>query len=180
MKGAKVIWYYITEFQRYSVSNEGDVRNNRTDRVLKQSINRGGVVYVSLHLGGKIHVRSVARLVAMEFLEEPVNEAFDTPLHLDNDPWNNHARNLMWRPRWFCHKYKQQFDGRYGDQGITQIRETGEVLPIWDAVMRYGILYRKIVVAMATDEEDRQQPMFSPYHFDIPDVYTISPKNRRI
>lgn len=61
-------WVKIKEFPDYSVSDEGQVRNNRTNRILRGTPNNRGTLTVLLlgEDGGKYR-RSVARLVWAAF-----------------------------------------------------------------------------------------------------------------
>lgn len=111
-------WRPIEDFPGYSVSNFGRVRNDDTDRILALQRNQHGVINVGLVRDGRQYKRSVALLVCQTWLTETM-EAFDTPIHLDGDPGNNHIDNLMWRPRWFAVKYARQFS----DPRIPHIRE---------------------------------------------------------
>lgn len=175
-----MIWRPIEAPRGFSVSNEGQVRIDSRDRVLKQHINTGGTVYVTLY-DGRNHIRSVAKLVARAFLDDPPRPTFDTPIHLDGDPWNNHVFNLMWRPKWFAHKYRSQFTGVHREsRAWVKIRETGEVILAWEAAMRYGLLVGQVIVASSTQDESSKVPLFSPHSFEIPRLHTISAENRSI
>jgi hypothetical protein len=101
-------WRNIRSFPEYSVSSEGRVRNNRTRRILAQSLNQQGIPMVGLTRNGEHYKRGVALLVATAFIPRPKGP-FDTPINLDGDRENNHVINLMWRPRWFAVFYHKQF-----------------------------------------------------------------------
>lgn len=123
-------WKVIPEFPRYSVSNEGRIRNDGTGRIMKCSLNQQRVLNVGLMGGAQKH-RSVPLLVATAFLPrvEAHFVSFDTPICLDANPWNCHVNNLMWRPWWFAVRYKRQ----WADQDI-------------------GILINKQLRNLSTDE----------------------------
>lgn len=101
-------------FAGYSISDLGQVRNDKTDRLIKTSTNQRGIVKVNLveMPGWPPKTVSVARLVATAFLPPPPDDAYDTPVHLDGDYRNVNASNLMWRPRWFAVRYHKQRNGR--------------------------------------------------------------------
>lgn len=99
-------WAPIDGFDNYEVSDDGRVRNSRTDRVLRLQDNGHGVMVAYLRRGGKTIVRSVARLVAEAFLDPAPDDA--SPMHLDFDLTNNRAENLVWKPRWFAIKMTRQ------------------------------------------------------------------------
>lgn len=112
-------WKKIREFPRYSVSNFGRVINNETEHIMTPYENQYRVVFISLSKEGKQHHRSLPLIVASAFVRRPRSpeqrEAFDTPINLDGDRHNNHADNLVWRPRWFAVKYNRQFHHRYNN-----------------------------------------------------------------
>jgi hypothetical protein len=104
------VWRTIYEFPRYSISNEGRVRNDDTGRLMRLSHNQYNILYVGLVSGRRQYKRSVAVLVAEAFLPDyERTEPFDTPIHLNGDKADCRAHNLMWRPFWFAVKYHRQF-----------------------------------------------------------------------
>ena len=74
----------------YSVSDSGEVRNDNTGRILKQSINNGGFYRVTI----KNKHYSVHRLVAIAFVPNPNN--FPNVIFKDSDKENITSRNLQW------------------------------------------------------------------------------------
>lgn len=140
-------WRQVPEFPRYSVSPDGDVRNDETGRILAQSINPQGVPIVGMMLDGKQYKRSVPVLVAELYLEEPEKETFDTPIHMDGNRSNCAVENLQWRPRWFAIFYHQQFHDEH-EGFVVPIRndDTGEEFPnSWEAALHYGLVERELV-----------------------------------
>jgi hypothetical protein len=101
-------WKVIPAFPNYEVSNLGQVRNRNTGHILAQNINEYDVVFISIYKEGAQFKRSLARLVAKAFIPIPY-PAYDTPINLDGDRWNNRVDNLVWRPRWFAVQYNRQF-----------------------------------------------------------------------
>lgn len=106
------VWHNLAAegLDNYSVSNLGQVRNDRTNRLLKQSANQSGTYKVGLvrQTGEPPITLGVASLVARYFVEGETRE-FDTPINLDGNRANNTADNLAWRPRWFAINYHRQF-----------------------------------------------------------------------
>jgi hypothetical protein len=80
----------ITGFENYSISNLGNVINNKTNRILKPGINGNGYKHVILNK--KNH--RVHRLVALAFLPNPDNKVCVD--HKDNNKSNNNINNLRW------------------------------------------------------------------------------------
>jgi len=85
------IWKDITDFNNYEVSSFGNVRNKKTQRILKPWIAGAGYNYVWL---GAKYKTSVHRLVALAFIENPDNKK--TVDHIDRNKQNNNVENLRW------------------------------------------------------------------------------------
>lgn len=78
----------------YQVSNLGNVRNAKRDKILLQDTTKGGYKRVTLYKDGKSKHFQVHRLVAFSFLPNPVN--FPCVNHKDENPSNNNVDNLEW------------------------------------------------------------------------------------
>lgn len=88
------IYHQIKDHPHYSVSNLGNVRSNRTNRVLKQDCIKGKYLRVALSSGGVVTRIFTHRLVADAFIPNPLGKPYVN--HIDNDPSNNNASNLEW------------------------------------------------------------------------------------
>lgn len=99
----------IPGFPNYEVTNFGRVYNVRTGREMVLSPTQFGELTVGLVKDGRQHRYSVKCLVARAFVDGE-NEIFNSPILLDNDPYNLHFENIVWRPRWFAWQYKHQFN----------------------------------------------------------------------
>ena len=144
---SKEWWVELIEYPGYAVSDRGRVMNTNTDLIKHPSKNQQGILMVNFSIRTKQYVRSVALLVAEQFVSRAdVPDHFDTPIHLDGNRENCRADNLMWRPRWFAVKYHQQFSkeerkNRYGFQKFIRCVDTGEIFPnSWEAAIKYGLL----------------------------------------
>lgn len=143
-------WKSIKGFPGYSVSNTGHIRAEKSGRILSQYENQYGVVCIGMMKDGKQKHRSVPLLVASAFLP-PRGDAFDTPINLDGNRYNNHVENLAWRPRWFAIKYNKQFKEPYS-YPIYQIIEdvkTGEQSEnSFECARKYGLLESDVVLSI--------------------------------
>ena len=84
----------IKEYENYSVSNYGRIRNDKTDRILKPQKDHGGYLHVALCKNGVCKTHSIHRLVALAFIDNPENKR--TVNHLDGIKTNNFDSNLEW------------------------------------------------------------------------------------
>lgn len=144
-------WATIHAFPRYSVSDEGLVRNDDTGRILAIRRNPQGISYVGLMGDEQQQNLSVAPLVAEAFVPKPAqdrNNTFNTPIHLNGHLDHNHAYNLMWRPRWFALRFQKQF--RKGPTVATPVLElkTQERYSCpFIAAMAFGLIEKEIIIA---------------------------------
>lgn len=90
------IRYDLTRHQKtsnYSVSDQGRIRNDKSGRILKVYKSRPGNPYINLRvLGSHYAARSVAHLVAQEFIDDKVDIV--RVKHKDGDSENCRLSNL--------------------------------------------------------------------------------------
>jgi hypothetical protein len=84
------IYKVIKGYENYSVSNYGNVRNNKSGKILKASFDKYG--YKKIDLNRKSV--TVHRLVSQAFIPNPNNKKCVD--HIDNDRANNNVNNLRW------------------------------------------------------------------------------------
>jgi len=142
-----MVWREVREFPNYSVSDAGLVRNEDTGNLMTLHVNQRGIVNVSFNRKGTQHKRSVTVLVATAFIHTARPLAFDTPINLDGDRQNNHASNLLWRPRWYATEYFRQFESRSSgiDRPVEEIKSRKYFDLSWDAAVSLGLLDSEIV-----------------------------------
>lgn len=87
------IWKEVEGFERYSVSNKGQVKNNKTHRVMTLDENNCGYFRVALNSPRRKRY-FIHRLVAIHFIENPEGKKFVN--HIDGDKANNCIQNLEW------------------------------------------------------------------------------------
>ena len=85
-------WCKIDEYENYSVSTFGKVRNDTTKKILKIRIDTHGYYIVNLCKDGEAKTSRIHKLVAKAFLTNPQNKKCID--HIDRNPLNNHFLNL--------------------------------------------------------------------------------------
>ena len=88
-------WKNVNNNGKYEVSNNGIVRNIATGKVLMPYKNTKCNVQVGIYDGHGNRVKTfVHKLVAMAFVPNP--NGYTNVHHIDGNPLNNKANNLMW------------------------------------------------------------------------------------
>ena len=87
-------WRKIKGFDTYSVSNQGEIRNDTRGRILKPQPSTCGYLYVHLVKNRRKYMCYVHRLVDAAFIGNPNNlPQID---HIDGNKENNCVDNLRW------------------------------------------------------------------------------------
>lgn len=89
-------WKKIDGYENYSVSDEGEIRNDKTGRILKQCSARTGYSRVTLSKNGNIKTFHVHRLVMNAFCPCPDKSKYTDVNHIDYNKSNNALSNLEW------------------------------------------------------------------------------------
>ena len=94
MEANREYWRAVSVFTNYEVSSVGRIRNSKTGRVLKNQTRKDGYVGVLLSKDGKSKNLLTHRLVALAFIENPLEKP-DVD-HIDRNRANNSIDNLRW------------------------------------------------------------------------------------
>ena len=84
----------IKDYENYSISNYGRIRNDKTGRILKSGKGGRGYFQVVLHKNGIGKTQKIHRLVALAFIPNMFGKR--TINHIDGVKTNNFAINLEW------------------------------------------------------------------------------------
>ena len=88
------MWKDIKNYENYEINEFGEIRNKKTNHILKHSINEKGYHKVILTKDNKKIKTGVHRLVASAFIPNPNN--YKEVNHIDENKSNNHYSNLEW------------------------------------------------------------------------------------
>lgn len=120
----KIILEGIETF--YSVSNKGQVRNDKSGRILKQQ-NSNEYKKVAISIGhGQMKNRFVHRLVAEAFIPNPENKKIVN--HIDGIRYHNNVENLEWcsSSENAIHAHKNGLIGVQRKRPVRQFNLNGE------------------------------------------------------
>lgn len=115
-------WKVTKEFDGYEVSTSGRVRNKKTRMVVREQYDGRGRPFVELSMNSYRYRRSVARLVAENFIEEPRGRRL--VLHRDGNRQNNYLDNLYYKQEKHESKYKLGKINRVVDEDGNERYET--------------------------------------------------------
>lgn len=89
-------WAKIEGFPNYSISDFGNIRNDKTNNVLKIRYDRYGYPTITMRNDGsrKTYKKTIHRLVSNAFIEKI--EGKNIVDHIDNNRNNNYYKNLRW------------------------------------------------------------------------------------
>ena len=108
-------WKQIEDFPNYEVSSKGNVRNIKTQRILKPTYHWNGYIQIGINKDGKLHTKLVHRLVAKAFINNPEDKP--TVDHINGN------KNLRWATykeqgifnnhKGHCSDYKKEIMKKY-------------------------------------------------------------------
>lgn len=137
------MWRPIDGHPNYAVSENGDVKNKKTGRILKPVLTKNG--YLRVTLDGKL-IR-VHRIVALAFLGNENN--YPQINHKDGNKQNNNVENLEWctaseniRHAHLTGLKKINYAGIKQPRKINQFTLDGRMIATYDSLMdiqrKYG------------------------------------------
>lgn len=120
------MWKPIEEKPNYEVNDNGEIRNKKTGRILKQSVRKDG--YCQVMLGRKTIPVYIHRVVAEAFIPNP--EKLPQVDHINGIKTDNRLSNLRWvnaTENYMASGYKSRIKNKW--KAIEAINvQTGEKL----------------------------------------------------
>lgn len=125
------------KLSRYQVSNKGQIKNIKTDKILKSARQNTGYIYIKIiNDNGKRHSCAVHRLVAYAFHENPSNKPEVD--HINRNCSDNNALNLQWVTK--KENAQNKNHSRKGrPREIVQYNMKDEFIKIWPSIKEAGI-----------------------------------------
>jgi len=84
----------INDYPNYSINILGEVRNDKTLRILKKNIDTDGYYQIGICKNNIQKTFKIHRLIAIHFIPNPENKPVID--HIDNNKLNNSIENLRW------------------------------------------------------------------------------------
>lgn len=156
------IWRTVKDYPLYSVSNLGRLKNNKTQKILKGGLDSYGYRIVILCNNGKRKIKTIHRLIAESFIDNPDNKpqvnhinGVKTDNRVINLEWvtNQENQNHFWRVinsdvnkanRSKAHKGKNLLSENPNAKQVIRL-EDGKIYPtIKEAALDIGVRYNKI------------------------------------
>ena len=124
------MWKDIPNFDNYEINDVGEIRNKKTNHVLKHSLNEKGYHKVVLYDNGRKIKTGVHRLVAISFIPNPNN--YKEVNHIDENKNNNSVNNLEWcnRQQNIEHSIKS---GKFKITRVAQYDKSGNLIKIYNS-----------------------------------------------
>lgn len=91
-------WKPHKKYTKYEISNDGKIKNSKTGRILKTSVNKQGYEQVCIHHNGKQYTKNIHRLIAETFYDYDKYDELEVN-HIDGNKLNNRIENLEWCTR---------------------------------------------------------------------------------
>lgn len=145
------IWKVIEGFENYEVSNFGQVRNIKTQKIIKQHIGAGGypTVYLknkSLHKTALVH-----RAVAKAFIPNPFNKpivnhinAIRNDYRIENLEWATLMENvthMLKLGRQNPRKGERHPKAKLTEQQVLQVKQLNGLMSVKDIALKFGVKY---------------------------------------
>lgn len=183
-------WKEVVGYEQYyEVSNLGDIRRQKTKRVLIKKTKKSGYKFVCLSVDGKYIYKHIHRLVAEAFLSNTENKPQVN--HIDCKKDNNCVTNLEWatvkennlhaRKNIVFKKQKSGVDNKLSFQVAQKIN--GDVVYLWGDILSISRHYNVVTACIhkAINKKTKSigyewERVTKKYYFDNKDKYRTIPE----
>ena len=131
----KETWKPVVGYEGYyEVSSAGDIRNIRTNHILKSKVENNGYVRVHLSKNGIATSELLHRVVAKAFLDNP--DEHKTVNHIDENKKNNDVSNLEWCDMSYQNKYGNGAVRRNEakERPVVQMTLDNDPVKVWGSI----------------------------------------------
>lgn len=127
-------WKIINDFPNYLVSDLGNIKTRKTNKLRKSSVGKRGYIVISLRKDNKTYLRTLHRLVAQAFIPNPDNLLEIN--HKDGNKVNNELVNLEWVTTKDnnIHARMTGLHESDGDKAVIQLDKYGNVIRVYKSV----------------------------------------------
>ena len=131
LENSSIIWKPYPECDKYLVSNTGEVKNKKTNRLMMGS-KQNGYRFVNMYINSETPKmnRLIHRMIAQTFIENPTKKPVVN--HKDTNILNNNVDNLEWvtyKENMNTHETKQNLKKGKNSKVILQVGiETGDII----------------------------------------------------
>ena len=166
------LWHPVPTLPTYEASDQGRIRNAKTQRIRKPVKNNHGFLMISIRVDDGFSTRSVSGMVADAFLGIDYDPKFNSIIHCNIDRTDCRLDNLLRRPRDFAILYHRQFEpvyqARFGPSNIkyreVMTQEVYENIKV--PAMKFGLLCKGIYLSACNRGGESVFPTWQRFVFD--------------
>jgi hypothetical protein len=153
-------WKNIKDNENYSVSNKGNIKHNKTNKLLNGSLLEIGYIRVGLMYNGKVKQFFIHRLVAEAFIPNPENKP--TVNHKSKTRNDNRVENLEWATSLEQNihkniKNKNYTEHRNGKSFLRIDKTTGNIMEEYPSIMLACIWILQNIIKIDIKKYDIQK-----------------------
>lgn len=143
-------WKYIDKNCLYSINSIGQIRNNKTNKLLSLHKNKYGYIIAGLKINNKYKSFSVHRLVAKLFINNPNPKEFNVVNHINENKSDNRAENLEWCTQSYNHNYGNALNKQAKSHGVPVVAiKDNNIIIAGSGIILAKYLNTKTVIANA-------------------------------
>ena len=143
-------WKYIDKNCLYSINSAGQIRNNKTNKLLNLHKNKYGYIVTNLKINNINKNVQVHRLVAELFIDNLNPKELNVVNHINENKSDNRAENLEWCTQSYNHNYGNALNKQAKSHGVPVVAiKDNKVIIACSGVILANRLNTKTVIANA-------------------------------